>query len=112
MRIYTIGVGSRGNALYPVDDPFFGRRYVSMPVEIDEDLLRKIAEMTGGRYFRATDTAALQRIFQEIGELEKTKIQVKHYVRYKELFVNFLFPAFAILLLEIVLANTRFRKIP
>ncbi len=112
VRIYTIGVGSRGNALYPVDDPFFGRRYVSMPVEIDEDLLRKIAEMTGGRYFRATDTAALQRIFQEIGELEKTKIQVKHYVRYKELFVNFLFPAFAILLLEIVLANTRFRKIP
>jgi len=112
VRIYTIGVGTRGNALYPVDDPFFGRRYVSMPVEIDEDLLREIARETGGRYFRATDTAALERIFDEIGRLEKTKIEIKHYVRYKELFVRFLLPAFAILLLEIVLANTRFRKLP
>jgi Ca-activated chloride channel family protein len=112
VRVYTIGVGSRGNALYPVDDPFFGRRYVSLPVEIDEDLLTQIAEITGGRYFRATDTQALERIFQEIGEMEKTKIEVKHYVRYKELFGRFLFPAFAILLLEIVLANTKFRKIP
>lgn len=112
VRIYTIGVGTRGNALYPVDDPFFGRRYVSMPVEIDEDLLRKVAEMTGGRYFRATDTQALERIFAEIGQLEKTKIEVKHYVRYKELFLNFAIPALAILLLEVGLANTRFRKIP
>ena len=112
VRIYTIGVGTRGNALYPVDDPFFGRRYVSMPVEIDEDLLREIARETGGRYFRATDTAALERIFDEIGKLEKTKIEVKHYVRYKELFIRFLLPAFAILLLEIVVANTRFRKLP
>ena len=105
-------MGTKGNALYPVDDPFFGRRYVSMPVEIDEELLQKIASMTGGRYFRATDTKALERIFQEIGELEKTKIEVKYYVRYKELFLVFLFPALAVLVLELVLANTRFRRIP
>ncbi|MDZ7372751.1 MAG: VWA domain-containing protein [candidate division KSB1 bacterium] len=112
IRVYTIGVGSLGNAMYPVDDPFFGRRYVSLPVEIDEELLKEIAAITGGRYFRATDTQALERIFQEIGQMEKTKIEVKHYVRYKELFRRFLFPAFAVLLLEIVLANTKFRKIP
>lgn len=112
VRVYTIGVGTRGEALYPVQDPFFGKRYVRMPVEIDEDLLKEIARITGGRYFRATDTAALARIYQEIDELEKTKIEVKEYTTYKELFVRFLAVAFAALVVEVVLAHTRFRKIP
>ncbi|MCR4440077.1 MAG: VWA domain-containing protein [bacterium] len=112
VRVYTIGVGTRGEALYPVQDPFFGKRYVRMPVEIDEDLLKEIARITGGRYFRATDTATLARIYQEIDELEKTKIEVKEYTTYKELFVRFLGVAFAALMVEVVLAHTRFRKIP
>ncbi|MBC8185530.1 VWA domain-containing protein [candidate division KSB1 bacterium] len=112
VRIYTIGAGKHGEALYPIDDPFLGKRYVPMKVDIDEDVLKKIASTTGGRYFRATDKTSLQKIYQEIGELEKTKIEVKEFTRYSELFVNFLLAALGLLLLEVILANTRFRKIP
>jgi Ca-activated chloride channel family protein len=112
IRIYTIGAGKRGDALYPVDDPIFGKRYVRMPVQIDEELLRNIAQITGGQYFRATDETSLEKIYQEIGEMEKTKIEVKEYTRYKELFLNYLLVAFAILVVEIVLSNTQFRKLP
>jgi Ca-activated chloride channel homolog len=112
VRIYTIGAGKRGDALYPVDDPIFGRRYVSMPVQIDEDLLQQIAQITGGKYFRATDETSLEKIYAEIGEMEKTKIEVKEYTRYSELFVPWLAFALILLLAEIVLANTVFRKIP
>jgi Ca-activated chloride channel homolog len=112
VRIYTIGAGKRGDALYPVDDPIFGRRYVSMPVQIDEDLLQQIAQITGGKYFRATDETSLEKIYAEIGEMEKTKIEVKEYTRYSELFIPWLAFALILLLTEIVLANTVFRKIP
>ena len=80
--------------------------------DIDEDVLTKIANITGGKYYRATDRSSLEKIYEEIGELEKTKIEVKEFTRYTELFVNFLAIALGILLLEILLANTRFRKIP
>lgn len=112
VRIYTIGVGTRGEALYPVDDPLFGKRYVRMPVDIDEDVLNKVAAQTGGKYYRATDKESLEKIFKEIDKLEKTKIEVKEYTRYSELFVNWLWAALAVLVFEAVLANTRFRKIP
>ena len=112
IRIYAIGAGKKGNALYPVDDPIFGKRYVPMPVQIDEDLLRNVASITKGQYFRATDKTSLEKIFAEIGELEKTKIEVKEYTRYKELFVNYLLLALGLLIVEIALANTRFRKLP
>ena len=112
VRIYAIGAGKRGEALYPIDDPFLGKRYVPMKVDIDEDVLMQIANTTGGKYFRATDKTSLERIYQEIGEMEKTKIEVKEFTRYTELFVNFLLAALAFLILEIILANTRFRKIP
>ncbi|MBN2012391.1 VWA domain-containing protein [candidate division KSB1 bacterium] len=112
VRIYTIGAGSRGKAPYPVDDPFFGKRYTYIDVDIDEDVLKNIALITGGQYFRATDEQSLARIYSEIGDLEKTKIEVKEYTRYNELFGRFVLIAFAALMLEIVLANTRFRKIP
>lgn len=112
VKIYTIGVGTRGEALYPVDDPIFGKRYVRMPVDIDEEVLQQVASITGGRYFRATDRASLQHIFEEIDRLEKTKIEVKEYTRYTELFGGWLWPALAALIFEIVLANTRFRKLP
>lgn len=112
VRIYTIGAGKHGEAPYPVEDPIFGLRYVNVPVQIDEDLLKEIARITGGRYFRATDRTSLEQIYAEIGELEKTKIEVKEYTRYKELFIPYLSLALGLMVLEIVLANTRFRKLP
>lgn len=112
IRIYTIGAGSVGSALYPVDDPIFGRRYVSMAVEIDENLLRRIADKTTGKYFRATDTEKLRQIYKEINEMEKTKIQVKEFTKYKELFVNYAGVGLFLLLLEIFLLHTVLRKLP
>jgi len=112
VRIYTIGAGTRGTALYPVNDPFFGKRYVPMRVDIDETTLQKIADMTGGKYFRATDRVSLNKIYQEIDKMEKTKIKVKEYTRYSELFYYFVGGAVLLLLGEIGLANTKLRKIP
>lgn len=112
VRVYTIGAGSRGTALYPVMDPIFGKRYRRLPVEIDEDLLKEIAAMTRGKYFRAIDKSSLEKIFNEIGQLEKTKIEVKEYTRYRELFPIFLSIGLILLGVEIILANTVFRKIP
>lgn len=112
MRIYTVGVGKRGEALYPVDDPVFGKRYVRMPVQIDEKMLKEIAKITRGSYFRATDKASLDKIFREIDALEKTKIEVKQYTRYKELFANYLLLALGLVVGEVVLSHTKFRKIP
>ncbi len=112
IRIYTIGAGGKGEALYPIEDPFLGKRYVPMKVDVDEEVLTKIANLTGGKYFRATDKTSLQNIYREIGEMEKTKIEVKQFTRYQELFINLALLALGILVVEIVLANTRFRKIP
>lgn len=112
IRFYTIGVGTRGQALYPVQDPIFGKRYVPMPVEIDEAMLTKIAEQTKGKYFRATDRESLEKIFAEIDQLEKTKVQVKQFTRYRELFVHWLALALGLVFIEVVLAGTLFRKIP
>jgi Ca-activated chloride channel family protein len=112
IKIYTIGAGSRGTALYPVDDPILGKRFIPMQVEIDEDVLMKIAANTGGKYFRATNTDKLTQIYQEIGELEKTKIEVKEFTRYDEFFGYFLGAGLLLFVLEIVLGQTVFRKIP
>ncbi|MCG3153533.1 MAG: hypothetical protein DKINENOH_00123 [bacterium] len=112
IRFYTIGVGTRGQALYPVQDPIFGKRYVPMPVEIDEAMLTKIAELTKGKYFRATDRQSLEKIFAEIDQLEKTKVEVKQFTRYRELFVHWLALALGLVFIEVVLAGTVFRKIP
>ncbi len=113
VKIYTVGVGSEGTARFPVTDPSTGRRvYVDLPVEIDEASLTKIAEITGGLYYRATDTPSLERIFKDIGRLEKTKIQVKTYTHYNERFVGYLFPALALILLATLAGFTRFEKVP
>jgi len=112
IKIYTIGAGSRGTALYPVNDPLMGRRYVPMPVEIDEEVLKQIAEITKGLYFRATNTSKLEEIYKEIGEMEKTKIEVQEFTRYDEFFGYFLGLGLLFFLLEVVFANTVFRKIP
>ncbi len=112
IRVYTIGAGTRGEALYPIMDPIWGKRYERRPVDIDENLLRQVAQITSGKYFRATDKTSLEKIYKEIGELEKTKIQVKEYTRYDERFVGYALAGLLLLLAEIVLANTRFRKLP
>ena len=112
IRIYTIGVGSKGIAMYPVDDPFFQRQLVPVQVDIDEESLKNIANETHGKYFRATDEQKLKEIFAEISQMEKTKIEVKEYTRYTELYAWFALPALIILLVEILFAHTVFRKIP
>ncbi|NIR47831.1 VWA domain-containing protein [candidate division KSB1 bacterium] len=112
IRMYTVGVGKRGEALYPVDDPIFGKRYIRRPVQIDEEMLKEIANITNGHYFRATDKENLDKIFERIDELEKTKIEVKQFTRYKELFTNYLLLALGVIVMEVVLTNTKFRKIP
>jgi len=112
IKIYTIGVGRPGNAMYPVDDPIFGKRYVYLPNEIDEDVLREIAQRTGGKYFRARSEEELEEIYNEIDQLEKTEIKVKEYIQYKELFPPFIYLGLALLVLEILLGQTLFRKIP
>ncbi len=112
VKIYTIGAGSHGSALYPVNDPLLGKRFVPMPVEIDEDVLKQIAANTKGRYFRATDTKKLSGIYAEIGELEKTKIEVKEFTRYDEYFHHFLMIGLGLFILEMILTNSIFRKLP
>jgi Ca-activated chloride channel family protein len=112
IRVYTIGVGSKGNAPIQVQD-MFGRTVTrDMPVEIDEDVLKRIAETTGGTYFRATDNNKLREIYQEIDQLEKTRLDVKQFSKKKEEYFPFLLAAMLILLLEILLRYTIFRTIP
>ena len=89
-----------------------GRRRINPSADLDESTLTQIADLTGGRYFRATDTEALREIYQQIDAMEKTEVEVKEYTEYNELFLWFLLPALFLLLLEIGLANTRFMKIP
>jgi len=111
IKIYAVGVGTRGMAPYPQQTPF-GIRTVQIPVNIDEDMLREIARITHGRYFRATDTKELQQIYDEINRLETSKIEVTHYRRVAELFYPYLALAIACLAVEAILVRTRFRKIP
>lgn len=112
VRIYSIGVGAYGEAPFLFDDPFGGQRRRMVPVEIDEEMLTSVAENTGGRYFRATNKEALRDIYEEIGELEKTKIEERVYTDYDERYAYFLLPAFGLLLLELLLSNTRLRRLP
>lgn len=112
VRIYSIGVGAYGEAPFLFDDPFGGQRRRMVPVEIDEEMLMTVAENTGGKYFRATNKQALRDIYDEIGELEKTKIEERVYTDYQERYTLFLLPAFGLLLLELLLSNTRLRRTP
>ena len=111
IKVYTIGAGTRGKAPFVVDS-LFGKQVVYESVEIDEDTLRAIAERTGGLYFRAEDTGALKSIYEEIDEMETTEIETSSYMEYNEQFRRFLIPALALLVLEVVLLGTRFRKLP
>ncbi len=113
VKTYTIGVGTRGMAPFPYAiDPWGVKQYTQRPVDIDEETLKKIAQRTGGKYYRADKTETLRSIYDEIDRLEKTEIEVKKYQRYQELFAWVALPGLTLLLLEIVLKNTVWRKLP
>lgn len=111
VRVYTIGVGTRGTAPMPFTDPFGRTRYQDMEVKINEELLTRIADMTDGKYFRATDNESLEQVYQEIDELEKSKIDVTEYRKRKEEFLPFAIAALLLLALEVLLKNTLLRSI-
>ena len=111
VRVYTIGVGTLGSAPYPVET-VFGKQYQEVEVKIEEELLQNIAQLTGGAYFRATDNNKLKEIYQQIDQLEKTKIDVREYSKRSEEYLPFALLAALFLLAEILLRNTVFRNLP
>jgi Ca-activated chloride channel family protein len=111
VKVYTIGVGTDGYAPTPVSTPL-GVVMQNQKVSIDEKLLQNIATETGGKYFRATDNNSLTKIYNDINQLEKSKVEVTSFHRYTEKFYPFIFAAMALLLIEIVLRYTLFKKFP
>ncbi len=111
IRVYTVGVGTKGMAPTPVNTPF-GIRMQNMPVDIDEETLTEIAALTGGQYFRAQDTEGLRQVYNEIDEMEKYLISVQNVTRRQELFLPWALAALALILLELLLRRTWLRSIP
>ena len=112
IKIYAVGVGSKGLVPYPMKDAYGRTVYQNVPIEIDEEMLKKVADITGGKYYLATDTESLRKIYDEINSLEKSNIEHFGYRESDELFMFFLVPGLLLLALEIILANTVFLKIP
>ena len=112
IRVYTVGAGRPGQVPVPVPGPFGGTQVVYQESALDEDTLRQVADITGGRYFRATDTAGLKAIYDEISELEKSAVEVQVFNRYQELIAWVLVPAAILLVTELVLRRTAFRTAP
>ncbi|KUL06422.1 MAG: hypothetical protein XE13_1045 [Proteiniphilum sp. 51_7] len=111
IRVYTVGIGTKGMAPTPVNTPF-GIRMQNMPVDIDEETLTEIAALTGGQYFRAQDTEGLRQVYNEIDEMEKYLISVQNVTRRQELFLPWALAALALILLELLLRRTWLRSIP
>ena len=112
VKIYTVGIGEQGSAPMPV---FMGGQkvgYQNVPVDVDEDTLQKIADKTGGKYYRADNAEKFKKIYDEIDKLEKTEASVKKYTQFTELFPWFVAAGLAMLLIEFVLAQTAFRRLP
>lgn len=105
-------MGARGKAPYLIKHPTLGERYIYQQVDIDETTLKAIARQTGGIYFRAEDTEGLQKIYDTIDALEKTEVNIKTYVDYREYYSTLLIPAFVIFGIWMILSNTRFLRIP
>jgi Ca-activated chloride channel family protein len=112
VKVYTIGVGTRGLAQFPYIDAFGRKDYKPIQVDIDEDTLTQIAKRTGGKYYRADKTETLRSVYDEIDQLEKTEVEVKKYQRYRELFPLAALPGLVLLLLEVILNHTVWRKLP
>ncbi len=112
VKVYTVGVGSKGLAKIPVTDPFGRRVYRQIQGDLDEETMQAIANKTGGKYYRADNTETLRKIYDEIDKLEKTEVEMKKYVRVKELFHWAILPGLLLLLLEVLLGNTVWRRLP
>jgi Ca-activated chloride channel family protein len=112
IKVYTIGMGRPGQVPFPVNDPLFGRTTRMIESEVDEETLQRIAETTDASYFRATDTAGLRQIYDQINRMEKTEVEVQVFTRYQELAGWLLFPALGLLLLDLVLRQTFLRTLP
>lgn len=112
IRVYTIGVGSRGTAPYPAMDMFGNLTFTNQKVEIDEKTLQQMADLTGGKYFRATDNAKLKAIYDEINRLEKSKVEVFEHITYHELFLEWVLAALALLAAEYLLRVLVLKRIP
>jgi Ca-activated chloride channel family protein len=112
IKIYTVGAGSRGPVPYPVRDIFGARVYQQIEIDIDEDSLKNVAAITGGRYFRATDTESLRAVYREIDRMERTTVMDTGYRRYRELFGWFALPALALVLFEMAAGQTCLRSLP
>ena len=112
VKVYTIGVGTHGYAPMPARDAFGRKVYVKQAVDIDEDTLKKIAEKTGGKYFRADSTETLRKIYSEIDRLEKTEMETRKHAYYDEWMAYFVVPALGLLALELLLGQTVWRKLP
>lgn len=111
IRIYTIGVGTRGEAPYPMQTPF-GIKYQMVPVEIDEAVLNEIASETNGKYFRATNNQTLNQIYSEIDKMEKTRVEITSYRNAKELYYGWLFGSLILLFSELIVSRTVLRRLP
>ena len=112
VKVYTIGIGTNGTALYPVINMFGRTEYQPQPVVIDEATLRQIASTTGGKYFRATGNKVLSEIFAEIDKLEKTELDVRHFSHTEDCYLPWALAALGLLLLELLLRQTWLRTIP
>jgi len=112
VKVYTIGVGVRGQAPMPVRDVFGRMTYQWQPVDIDEDTLQKIANLTGGKYYRADNAERFQQIYAEIDKLEKTEAVINKFAQFDELFPWFVACGLALLLVEVALGQTIFRRLP
>jgi Ca-activated chloride channel family protein len=113
IKIYTIGAGTRGEAPMPAGRDIFGRvQMVRMKVDIDEEMLQKVADLTGGRMFRATDTNSLEKIYESINQLETTTRKIKKYTDYEELYLWALLPGLGILTVGWLLGQTVWRRLP
>ena len=111
IRVYTIGVGSLGKAKIPVQTPY-GTRFIEEEVKIDEDMMKEISDITGGQYFRATNKNSLKEIYQEIDQMEKTKIEVKEYTKRSEEYLIFAIIAAVLMILEVFIKSTVLRNLP
>lgn len=112
IKVYTVGVGTEGEARIPTSRGLNGFRYEVLPVRIDEALLTEIADQTGGQYFRATDAASLGRIFRQINRLERSRVDVVRYLRQEERTRPFLVAALAFLLAELLVSTTLVVRVP
>ncbi|MBQ8366441.1 MAG: VWA domain-containing protein [Alistipes sp.] len=112
IKVYTIGVGSRGKAPFPAVDMFGNTSYVMADVEIDEELLRRIASTTGGEYFRAEDNEALKEIYSRINTMEKSDVQVTSYTTYEELYAWWVVLALLLLAAEFIVERVVLNRIP